>query len=305
LRDVTDPIAAAMIAAEALGRHLGVARAGYGEIDEAQAVVLVARDWTDGSVPSLAGEARILDAFGPAVIAELRAGRTLRVQDCLADPRAGEAHAATWASIGCRALIVVPLVKAGRFRAILYLHEPAPRRWTDAEASLAEDVAERTWDTVERVRAEARLRASEEQLRSLADTLPVLVSFIDRDERYGFVNRIYEDWFGQPREAILGRTIREVIGEEGYALRRARIRAALDGERQRFQAFTPRADGTRRAPSSITCPGSAAPARSTASSCWPGTSPSATGPRPRCARARPGSGSPRAPCRASSTTSTW
>jgi PAS domain S-box-containing protein len=246
LRDVTDPVAATMVAAEALGRHLGVARAGYGEIDEAQAVVSVARDWTDGTVPSLAGEARILDAFGPAVIAELRAGRTLRVQDCLTDPRAGEAHAATWASIGCRALIVVPLVKAGWFRAILYLHEPAPRRWTDAEASLADDVAERTWDTVERVRAEARLRASEEQLRSLADTLPVLVSFVDRDERYGFVNRIYEDWFGQPREVILGRTIREVIGEEGYALRRARIRAALGGERQRFQAFTPRADGTRR-----------------------------------------------------------
>src|SRR3712207_7494779 len=50
-------------------------------------------------------EARLLDAFGPAVIAELRAGRTLVVEDCLADPRAaGDTHAATWASIGTRSL---------------------------------------------------------------------------------------------------------------------------------------------------------------------------------------------------------
>jgi hypothetical protein len=34
-------------------------------------------------VASLAGEARILDAFGPGVVAELRAGRTLVVEDCL------------------------------------------------------------------------------------------------------------------------------------------------------------------------------------------------------------------------------
>jgi PAS domain S-box-containing protein len=75
------------------GRHVGAARAGYGEVDAAGEVVAVERDWTaDGTVASLAGEARLLDGFGRAIIDELRAGRTLRVEDCLTDPRsAGEA----------------------------------------------------------------------------------------------------------------------------------------------------------------------------------------------------------------------
>jgi PAS domain S-box-containing protein len=170
LRGLTDPQEVTLAAAEALGRHLGAARAGYGEIDAAGETVAVGRDWTDGSVPSLAGEARLLDAFGPAVIAELRAGRTLAVEDCLTDPRAdGAQHAATWASIGTRSLIVVPLLGAGRLTAILYLHEPEPRRWSGTEVALAEDTARRSWAALGRARAEAQLRASEARLRALVN----------------------------------------------------------------------------------------------------------------------------------------
>jgi PAS domain S-box-containing protein len=169
LRRRTDPAGVTAAAAAALGRHVGAARAGYGEIDEAGEVVRVERDWTrDGAaVASLAGEARVLDAFGPAVIAELKAGRTLVVEDCRADPRAGEAFAATWDGIGCRSLVVVPLVRGGRLRAILYLHEPAPRRWSGAEVALAEDVADRTWDAHQRALSERALRESEERYRTL------------------------------------------------------------------------------------------------------------------------------------------
>jgi GAF domain-containing protein len=90
------------------------------------------------------------------------------VEDCLADPRtAGEAHAAAWASIGTRSLVVVPLLKGGRLAAILYVHEPRPRRWGRAEAQLAEDTAQRTWAAVERAKAEAALRESEERFKFL------------------------------------------------------------------------------------------------------------------------------------------
>jgi PAS domain S-box-containing protein len=170
LRGISDPQTVQMTAAEVLGRHLQVARAGYGEIDAAGEVVTVQRDWSDGTLDSLAGEARLLDGFGPAIVAELRAGRTLRVQDCRTDPRSmGKAHAATWESINTRALIVVPLIRNGRLKAVFYLHEPEPRRWTQAEIALAEDVAERTWDAVERARTEEDLRESEGRLRLAID----------------------------------------------------------------------------------------------------------------------------------------
>jgi PAS domain S-box-containing protein len=169
LRQLVDPVEVAVTAAEMLGQHLKVSRSGYGEIDEAQEIVLVKRDWTNGAAASLAGQARILDAFGPQVIEELRAGRTLVVEDCMIDPRAGEAYAATWSSIGTRSLIVVPLVKEGQLRAIFYLHEPQPRRWSEAEGALARDVAERTWDALERSRAELALRTSESRLTLAID----------------------------------------------------------------------------------------------------------------------------------------
>ena len=87
---------------------------------------------------------------------------------------------------------------------------------------------------------------SDTHVRELMDSLPVFASFIDREGRYRLVNKTYEDWFGTPREAILGRTIREILGDQAYAARQAQIEAALQGEPVRFETFTPRPDGSLR-----------------------------------------------------------
>jgi PAS domain S-box-containing protein len=239
LRGLTDAREVMYAAAELIGAHLGVARTGYGEIDPAGEIVSVERDWTSsGAVASLAGEARILDAFGPAVIADLRAGRTLVVEDCLTDPRsAGEAYAATWAGIGCRSLVVVPLLKEGRFRALFYLHEPAPRRWTASEAELARDVAERTWDAVERARAETELRDREERLRMLADNLPNGMVYQAIREptgqvRFTYVSQAAERLHGLDPEAVVADAAlldAQVLEEFRPTLERVRREAGRTG----------------------------------------------------------------------------
>ncbi|WEF33480.1 hybrid sensor histidine kinase/response regulator [Pseudoduganella chitinolytica] len=98
-----------------------------------------------------------MDSFGPNIIAVLKAGQTLRLDDIQADPRSAP-YAAGYASIGTTSLLVVPLVKGGRLVAILYLHCAQPRRWSDADALIAEDVAQRTWDAIERANAQSALR---------------------------------------------------------------------------------------------------------------------------------------------------
>ncbi len=87
--------------------------------------------------------------------------------------------------------------------------------------------------------------AREGLLHELVEALPVFVSFIDSNQRYQFVNRTYEGWFGLSPEAIIGRTVREVLGEEAYAARKAQLEAALKGERVHFEAVARRADGSR------------------------------------------------------------
>jgi len=73
-----------------------------------------------------------------------------------------------------------------------------------------------------------------QQLQVITDTLPALVAYIDAEERYRFCNVAYRDWFGNVPEAILGRTVRERLGEDGYAVAGPFIRRALAGEAVRY-----------------------------------------------------------------------
>ena len=73
-------------------------------------------------------------------------------------------------------------------------------------------------------------------LLAIADTLPVLIAYLDTQQRYLFINRALADWFERPRREILGRRMRDVLGEEAYATRIPMIEAALAGERQWFAA---------------------------------------------------------------------
>jgi PAS domain S-box-containing protein len=166
LRELAAPDAITLAAAELLGRYLRVNRAGYGEIDGTGEVVKVERDWTDGTAASLADEARVLDAFGPEVIAELRSGKTLVVEDCRSDPRtSAPRYLPTWESIGTRALVVTPLLRDARLTAIVYAHSASPRSWDALDVRLVEDVASRTASAVERAQVEGRLRAALEAER--------------------------------------------------------------------------------------------------------------------------------------------
>jgi PAS domain S-box-containing protein len=88
----------------------------------------------------------------------------------------------------------------------------------------------------EQLRAQQRVEALTEQLRTreaelrlVMDAVPLLVSSVDKDERYRTVNRAYEDWFGLPNESLVGRT-EEVIGGPAYALLRPHVHRALAGE---------------------------------------------------------------------------
>jgi GAF domain-containing protein len=164
VRDLADAVNVTCRAAEILGLQLGAGRAGYGHIDAAQTTITVERDWSSSPMATLAGEARLLDGFGPAVIDELKAGRTLVVDDFRTDSRAGPTYAATWESIGTRALVVVPLLRGDVLRSIFYVHQAAPRTWTTAGVELIRLTAERTRDAEERARIGARHRESRERL---------------------------------------------------------------------------------------------------------------------------------------------
>ena len=69
---------------------------------------------------------------------------------------------------------------------------------------------------------------------AIADVLPVMIAYVDRDFRYAFVNKPLADWLERPRRDILGRTMAEVLGSENFEQRRPMLESALAGERAFF-----------------------------------------------------------------------
>lgn len=82
--------------------------------------------------------------------------------------------------------------------------------------------------------AEQRLQASEQLLRAVTDNLPVLIAYVDRDERLRFLNATFQEWLGVDPVQALGQPLRDVIGPVLYEQRREHLHRALGGERVQF-----------------------------------------------------------------------
>jgi PAS domain S-box-containing protein len=79
------------------------------------------------------------------------------------------------------------------------------------------------------------LRESKDQIRLITDNLPVMISYLDRDLRFVFANRVYEDWLGWEPSSIVGSTMRDYYSEADYAQYLPHFEAALAGARTTFE----------------------------------------------------------------------
>lgn len=75
----------------------------------------------------------------------------------------------------------------------------------------------------------------EKRVRTIADSLPALVAYVDADERYMFHNSYYRTLLGADADRMHGRSIREALGEEVYARMEVHARSALRGEQTSFE----------------------------------------------------------------------
>ncbi|MBZ9785599.1 PAS domain S-box protein [Pseudomonas sp. REP124] len=101
-------------------------------------------------------------------------------------------------------------------------------------------------DLTERKNTEQALRQSQTELQLIINAMPILISYVDREERFRLNNSAYLDWYGLTPQELYGQTIREVLGDEGYALRAEHIAQALSGKPCCFSINTPHRDGSIR-----------------------------------------------------------
>jgi diguanylate cyclase (GGDEF)-like protein/PAS domain S-box-containing protein len=85
---------------------------------------------------------------------------------------------------------------------------------------------------------------SERFVRSITDSMPGLVAYFDREVRCQFANQSYLNWYKRSRQEMLGTTLKELMGDSLYAVNESLIHAALEGEKQHFERFLTRPDGS-------------------------------------------------------------
>ncbi|WP_434386840.1 PAS domain-containing protein [Melittangium boletus] len=202
LRTLSRPRDILAVATEMLGQELSLHRVAYAEVDAEAATVTPLAEWGEGSA--------LLEEMDAASIAELARGRTVA--------RDGQCPAG-------RAVLMVPLLRARRLRAVLCLHHPRARPWPPEDIALAEDVASRTTEAVDRARVEAESRALNATLEQhvafqtqdrnrlwALSQAPFLIT--DREGRWLSISPAWTELLGWSEKELLGRDVSWLVHPE-------------------------------------------------------------------------------------------
>ena len=101
-------------------------------------------------------------------------------------------------------------------------------------------------DISERRNAELAARARAQEIRLLADNVPVLISHFSHDLRCLFANKAYAGFWGWNVDSVIGRTVEEIIGAEGFREIEPYIRRVLSGETATYERQLRTPDGGTR-----------------------------------------------------------
>lgn len=182
--------------ADSLGQYLELHRCLFNEIDLESDIEVVHRDFArEGD--SVAGKHRISD-YSSIASAQMRAGLTIINRDSKNDPRTAQYFDKTYGPSKELSYVAVPMMRGGQWVASLWCSDNKPRNWTDTEVALVENIAERVWVAVERLRNEIALRESEEDLRKALEyaeatlrTSPVPLLVLDPDLKVVSANEAF------------------------------------------------------------------------------------------------------------------
>jgi PAS domain S-box-containing protein len=90
-------------------------------------------------------------------------------------------------------------------------------------------------DVTDRKHAEDAVRKNEAMLKLVTDTVPTAIAYLDRDCRFRFANSLCCAWFSKSENELIGRRIRDLVGDEIFERVKPEFEAALSGQQCRFE----------------------------------------------------------------------
>ncbi len=155
--------------ARTAGQYVDVRRAMFIDIDPANDLGFIARDWVHDA-ESVAGEYRLSD-YSAESRAEIEAGTAIVNHDASTDPRTAADYDRTYGPRGERAYVAVPLRRDGAWAGTLWVSTDVPRTWEQREVALLIMTAERAWNGAERLRLNEALREGDRRKDEFLATL--------------------------------------------------------------------------------------------------------------------------------------
>ena len=172
------------------------------------------------------------------------AGEPCWIEDIESDPNCTGSKRVT--DLTVRSAFAFPVIVDGKPAAVLEFFTDTPQPADGLLMDVAAQAGNILGRVIERRRAEQALRDSEQQIRMIADNLPVSIAYVDKDRRFRFVNRTAEKWYARPAADIVGQKATTVV-EKGSAEKLwPHVRKALAGTAARFEETRTFSDGVRR-----------------------------------------------------------
>ncbi|XGA81373.1 diguanylate cyclase [Halomonas sp. CH40] len=135
--------------------------------------------------------------------------------------------------IGFISGILAPLVHEQNCYGVLKVYSSKPMAFNEEDCQLLELAS----GTLASALFNAAAFDTEISRRTLlVDSFPMLVSYIDREQRYQEMNAAYEQWFDVIASEIRGKYVWEVLGNEAYETVRPHLSKALSGESVSYEA---------------------------------------------------------------------
>ena len=200
-RPLTDAFEITQTAARLLGEYLRVNRCAYADVEEDENTFNLTGDF-NVDVPSIVGR-YTFEQFGRECLRLMREGKPYVVEDSEADPRTEDVRESYRFTL-IRSVICVSLLKAGRFVAAMAVHQTTPRKWKQEEIELVQLVANRCWESIERVHVTRELREREQRFRFLAESIPQMVWTATPDGMLDYVNGQGSSYFDVEPRALIG-----------------------------------------------------------------------------------------------------
>jgi PAS domain S-box-containing protein len=83
-----------------------------------------------------------------------------------------------------------------------------------------------------------------EHFQFVLEAVPALIACVDQNGTYLFANQGYATWYGRTRPEVMGKNMRDVVGEAAWTSLSPHLNRALAGEDVRFEEFiSPKSGG--------------------------------------------------------------